>query len=68
MTESLITTTLEDSGKGGVVKKTTLPSGLKIITESIPTVRSAAVGYWVATGSRDEEIPDRKSTRLNSSH
>ena len=58
MTESLITTTLEDSGKGGVVKKTTLPSGLKIITESIPTVRSAAVGYWVATGSRDEEIPE----------
>ena len=51
------TQTLEDTGKGGIVQQTILPSGLKIITETVPTVRSAAVGYWVATGSRDEEIP-----------
>lgn len=49
---------LEDTGKGGIVQQTILPSGLKIITETVPTVRSAAVGYWVATGSRDEEIPE----------
>jgi predicted Zn-dependent peptidase len=58
MLESFQTETLEDTGKGGIVQKTILPSGLKIITESIPTVRSAAVGYWVAIGSRDEEIPE----------
>ena len=52
------TQTLEDTGKGGIVQQTILPSGLKIITETVPTVRSAAVGYWVATGSRDEEIPE----------
>ena len=31
-----------------------LPSGLRIITESIPTTRSAALGVWVGIGSRDE--------------
>jgi predicted Zn-dependent peptidase len=52
------TQTLEDTGRGGIAQQTILPSGLKIITETVPTVRSAAVGYWVATGSRDEEIPE----------
>ena len=52
------TQTLEDTGRGGIVQQTILPSGLKIITETVPTVRSAAVGYWVATGSRDEEKPE----------
>nr|WP_255658783.1 pitrilysin family protein [Actinoplanes sp. L3-i22] len=36
------------------VKKTVLPSGLRIITETIPTTRSAALGIWVGIGSRDE--------------
>lgn len=39
---------------GGGVKKTTLPSGLRIITEAIPTTRSASLGIWVGIGSRDE--------------
>ena len=56
MLEKIKTEILEDSQRGGVVTRTTLSSGLRIITESIPTVRSAAVGYWVSTGSRDEEI------------
>jgi predicted Zn-dependent peptidase len=38
-----------------VCRRGKLPSGLTVITEHIPTVRSAAVGVWVATGSRDEE-------------
>nr|WP_231957074.1 MULTISPECIES: pitrilysin family protein [unclassified Actinoplanes] len=36
------------------VKKTVLPSGLRVITEAIPTTRSAALGVWVGIGSRDE--------------
>jgi predicted Zn-dependent peptidase len=36
------------------VKQTVLPSGLRIVTEAIPTTRSAAVGIWVGVGSRDE--------------
>jgi len=58
MMDRFPTQTLEDTGRGGIVQQTILPSGLKIITETVPTVRSAAVGYWVATGSRDEEKPE----------
>src|SRR5690606_38289219 len=38
----------------GVVKRTTLPGGLRVVTETMPTVRSVAVGMWVGIGSRDE--------------
>jgi len=33
---------------------TTLPTGLRVITEPVAGVRSAAVGCWVDTGTRDE--------------
>jgi predicted Zn-dependent peptidase len=33
---------------------TTLDSGLRIVTERMPSVRSAAVGFFVGTGSRGE--------------
>ena len=36
------------------VKRTVHPSGLRIVTEEVPSVRSAAVGIWVNVGSRDE--------------
>lgn len=32
----------------------TLPSGVRLITEAIPTVRSASLGIWVKGGSRVE--------------
>ncbi|MEV0588152.1 pitrilysin family protein [Nonomuraea sp. NPDC050310] len=38
----------------GVVKRTVLPGGLRVVTESMPAVRSVAVGMWVGIGSRDE--------------
>jgi len=34
---------------------TTLPNGLRIITQQMPSVRSVAIGCWVDAGSRDEE-------------
>jgi len=34
--------------------RTTLPSGLRIVTEEVATVRSATFGVWVNVGSRDE--------------
>ena len=34
--------------------RTTLPSGLRIVTEEVQGVRSAAFGIWVNVGSRDE--------------
>jgi predicted Zn-dependent peptidase len=33
---------------------TTLPNGLRIITETMPSLRSVAMGCWVDTGTRDE--------------
>ena len=36
------------------MSKTVLPSGLRIVTEEVSTVRSAAVGIWANVGSRDE--------------
>jgi predicted Zn-dependent peptidase len=35
-------------------KKTTLPNGVRIVTEEIPHVRSLSLGFWIETGSRDE--------------
>ena len=35
-------------------QKTVLPNGVRIITEEIEHVRSAAFGIWVGAGSRDE--------------
>jgi predicted Zn-dependent peptidase len=43
------TKTLQDG-----IKRTVLPSGLRIVTETIPTTRSASIGVWVNIGSRDE--------------
>ena len=33
---------------------TTLPNGLRIVSEEMPAVASVAIGCWVDTGSRDE--------------
>ncbi|MBM3656078.1 MAG: insulinase family protein [Actinobacteria bacterium] len=38
------------------VRRTVLASGLRIVTEEIPSVRSAAFGIWVNVGSRDESL------------
>ena len=35
-------------------RRTVLPSGLRVVSEEMPGVRSASVGVWVGVGSRDE--------------
>ena len=39
---------------GARVRRTVLPGGLRVVTENVPGVRSAAFGIWVGVGSRDE--------------
>ena len=34
---------------------TTLDGGGRVVTEAIPSVRSAAIGLWIGAGSRDED-------------
>jgi predicted Zn-dependent peptidase len=48
-----VTRPLAASG-GGVITRTVLPGGLRVISESMPGVRSVSVGVWVPVGSRDE--------------
>ena len=49
-----VTRTLAADPLGGTVRRTVLPSGLRVLTEAIPTTRSVSFGVWVAVGSRDE--------------
>jgi predicted Zn-dependent peptidase len=42
------------SDNGSAFQRTRLESGLRVVTERLPALRSAAVGFWVGTGSRDE--------------
>ena len=48
------TRTLTTGPDGGVVRRTVLPGGLRVLSESVPGVRSVAFGVWVGVGSRDE--------------
>lgn len=54
MSDAVAETLLQEDG-GGVVRRSVLPGGLRVITESIPAVRSVAFGIWVGVGSRDEK-------------
>jgi len=36
------------------IRKTVLPNGLLILTESMPHLRSVSMGAWIGSGSRDE--------------
>ena len=38
----------------GVIRTALLPSGLNVVTERMPDVRSVALGFWVGVGARDE--------------
>ncbi|MCL2084455.1 MAG: insulinase family protein [Oscillospiraceae bacterium] len=37
-----------------MIEKTTLPGGVRLVSERLPHVRSASFGIWVGTGSRHE--------------
>jgi predicted Zn-dependent peptidase len=37
-----------------MIRRSRLDSGLRVVTESLPALRSVAIGFWVGTGSRDE--------------
>ena len=42
------------AGRRRQVRRTVLPGGLRVVTETLPAVRSATFGIWVGVGSRDE--------------
>jgi predicted Zn-dependent peptidase len=47
-----------------VYRKTTLPNGLRVLTESMPAVRSASIGIWADVGSSLERPEQRGISHL----
>lgn len=47
-----------------LVRRSVLPSGLRILSEKVPGARSATIGFWVAAGSRDEAPHEYGSTHF----
>jgi len=43
---------------------TELDSGVRIVTEAMPSVRSVSLGYWIGTGSRHEAEPEAGLSHL----
>ena len=43
---------------------TSLSNGIRVITEPMPAVRSVAVGFWIGTGSRCEQIKENGSSHF----
>jgi len=50
------------AGGDSQVARTVLPGGLRVITESLPAVRSVAFGIWAGVGSRDEDLDHAGAT------
>ena len=40
------------------IERATLPNGIRVVTESMPYVRSVSLGVWIGSGSRVEEGPE----------
>jgi len=55
--------TISASG-GSLVRRSVLPSGVRILSEQVPGSQSATIGYWVAVGSRDEQPVTYGSTHF----
>jgi predicted Zn-dependent peptidase len=49
---------------GTVVRRSVLPSGVRVLTEQVPGAASASVGFWVPVGSRDERDDARGATHF----
>ncbi|WP_199423801.1 M16 family metallopeptidase [Actinotalea solisilvae] len=49
---------------GALVRRTVLPGGVRVLTESMPGLRSATVGAWIGVGSRDETDGHHGSTHF----
>jgi len=47
-----------------LINKTVLPSGIRVLTERMPHVRTAAMGIWVGAGSRYEPAPQHGITHF----
>ncbi|PCN48290.1 peptidase M16 [Curtobacterium sp. 'Ferrero'] len=49
---------------GAFVRRTVLPSGVRVLTEAVPGAASTSIGFWVGVGSRDEREGQFGSTHF----
>jgi len=45
-------------------QKTILPNGIRVVTETIPYVRTVSLGFWFRTGSRNETVENNGISHL----
>lgn len=57
-------TTEQLLGEGSSVYRSVLPSGIRVISETMPGLESETVGIWVDSGSRDEAPEAAGSTHF----
>ncbi|MBV9024512.1 MAG: insulinase family protein [Streptomycetaceae bacterium] len=53
-TKAFTQTLIKGTDGVGAIRRTVLPGGLRVITETMPSLRSATFGIWAHVGSRDE--------------
>ncbi|MFJ4294514.1 M16 family metallopeptidase [Curtobacterium sp. NPDC089689] len=49
---------------GAFVRRSVLPSGVRVLTEAVPGAASTSIGFWVGVGSRDEREGQFGSTHF----
>ncbi len=49
---------------GAFVRRSVLPSGVRVLTEAMPGASSTSLGFWVGVGSRDERAGQYGSTHF----
>ncbi|NVN00674.1 pitrilysin family protein [Arthrobacter sp. SDTb3-6] len=57
-------TLISGTAGGAAVRRSVLPGGVRVLTESMPGQRSATIGFWVGVGSRDESEGQHGSTHF----
>jgi predicted Zn-dependent peptidase len=54
LTPGAVAAAAAPGGVSGRAGRTELPGGLRVLSETVPGVRSVSVGIWIGIGSRDE--------------
>lgn len=52
------------AGASGLMAETTLDNGVRVLSERVPGVRSAAIGVWVRRGAAHEDVADHGVSHL----
>jgi predicted Zn-dependent peptidase len=56
--------TVSGEAGGAIVRRSVLPGGVRVLTETMPGLRSVTFGCWVGVGSRDEADGHHGSTHF----